>query len=324
MTIPLKGSACPFNRTLSDRLIAQAIQSESQKEATDIGLWEKIKDWFCGTDSKQALKKIYELTHDNPCEGTDNPCPTSATESVLKQVLAFYQLKHMAYPAYQDRFKASISEKAEGGYIFSFFIESDLGERREDALFARTLAYGNTEEEISAVNLRLPTNDSEILNKNTVKMKGIEAALDQVKYNPQSDEFEGIGTQNQKRINSNLLKEETKQNFAQYPGLARNWISSQLRIFDHYAGLRALLESAEFLDLQNTPGTDDSWVYDFAASLGAIKKETTRAIAESINNSYSVTPRCFAHAFVIADRETSQKQQLALARGKSLLGKVAA
>lgn len=325
MTIILRGSACPFNRTISDRLIKHAIQSESQEKATDIGVWEKIKDWFCGTDSKEALKKIYELTHDH--SGGE----TTRTESVLNRVLAFYQLKHMAYPAYQDRFKASISETPEGCHIFSFSIESGLGAHPEDVLIERNLAYGNTEEEISFINLRVPTNASETLNKDTVKAKGIEAALDQVKYIPRSEKsegvdekFEGVSEENQKRINSHLLKLETKQNFAEHAALAGNWIRSQLRVFDHYSELRALLDSAEFLNITSTPGTDDSWVYDFAMSLDAIKKQTTQAIAESYNNSYSVTPRSFAQKFIIADHKARLTQQLALERGRRLLGAVAA
>ncbi|WP_187153304.1 hypothetical protein [Candidatus Arsenophonus triatominarum] len=27
-----------------------------------VGIWEKIKDWFCGTNTSEALEKIYELT----------------------------------------------------------------------------------------------------------------------------------------------------------------------------------------------------------------------------------------------------------------------
>lgn len=315
MPITLRGSACPFNRTLSDRLIRNAIQSETQKEATDIGVWEKIKDWFCGTNSKEALKKIYELTHDNSCEGI------TSTESVLNRVLALYQLKHMAYPAYQDRFKASIVKQAGGGHIFLFSIQ---GERPEDAFIERTLVYGNTEEEIASINLRPPTNNSQVLNRDTVKEKGVEAALDQLKYDPQIDEFVGIGKENQKRINSQLLKLETKKNLAEYPALAGNWIRSQLRIFDHYAGLRALLDSPDVLDITGTPETDDRWVYDYATSLDAIRKETTKAVADEFNIAYSETPRSFDHEYTTAAHEARLHQQLALERGRRLLATAAA
>ncbi|HGJ5876059.1 MAG TPA: hypothetical protein ACHBX0_06255 [Arsenophonus sp.] len=54
----------------------------------------KIKDWFCETNTSEALGHIYELTYNNQLD----------TESALNEVIAFYELKKMVYPVYQDRF----------------------------------------------------------------------------------------------------------------------------------------------------------------------------------------------------------------------------
>ncbi|HGJ5876771.1 MAG TPA: hypothetical protein ACHBX0_10845 [Arsenophonus sp.] len=53
----------------------------------------KIKDWFCETNTSEALGHIYELTYNE-----------LGTESAFNKVIAFYELKEMVYPVYQNRF----------------------------------------------------------------------------------------------------------------------------------------------------------------------------------------------------------------------------
>ncbi len=62
----------------------------------------------------QAIEKMNELTHLN--EASD-------TESALKKVSAFYELKEMVCPAYQHKFQAVITQKEDQTYPFSFSIE---------------------------------------------------------------------------------------------------------------------------------------------------------------------------------------------------------
>lgn len=283
MSITLKSGKLPFNRTLSDRLITRAIGCPSKDKATHVSVWEKIKDWFCGTNSEEALKRIYDLTHDDPSDHE-----TNKTRSALRKVAAFYQLKHMAYPSYQGRFQASITKLPTGGHAFSFSIEGAISEQ--------TLEYGDIQEEIDSVDQQSLSNNSQILDKDLVKKQGINAALDQVKYDGDKDEFRGVGTENKKRLNTNLLNPETKRELADRPALARKWIETQLKLFDRYIELRAALESTESLQMMDIPGTDDQWVYDFSLSLDSIKKETMREIAANLNNAYSATCRSFAAA----------------------------
>ncbi|MFS1584090.1 MAG: hypothetical protein ACL7AY_15920, partial [Candidatus Arsenophonus phytopathogenicus] len=135
MPLSIQGNSLfSFNRTLNHEDVQRAINASSKDEATHVGIWEKIKDWFCGTNTSEALEKIYVLTHDN-----DEP----DTESILKKVTAFYQLKEMAYPVYQDRFQASITPNEDGIYTFSFSIK--------DVMDKIELRYGNTGRDIYSI-----------------------------------------------------------------------------------------------------------------------------------------------------------------------------
>ncbi|WP_063657506.1 hypothetical protein [Candidatus Arsenophonus triatominarum] len=142
-----------FNRTLSNEYVQRAVNSSSKEDAIHIGIWEKIKDWFCGTNASEALEHIYELTH-NDNEFT--------TESAVNKVIAFYKLKEMVSPAYQDKFQAFITQNEDDTYIFSFSIK--------DVMDERALVYGSTEKDVYSVEKKELTN-------NIVMNKDIEISL---------------------------------------------------------------------------------------------------------------------------------------------------
>ncbi|HGJ5879469.1 MAG TPA: hypothetical protein ACHBZ9_10470, partial [Arsenophonus nasoniae] len=256
-----------FNRTLSHEDLNRAIDSSSKEEATQIGIWDKIKDWFCGTNTSEALEKIYELTH-----GNDEP----DTESILKKVTAFYQLKEMAYPVYQDRFQASITPNEDGTYTFSFSIK--------DVMDERTLVYGFTEKDINSLKEKELTNISEYLDKNTVAQEGLDVTLNKVKYDHKQNKLEGITSANQGRINLHLLDEETKKEMAINQHLAQKWISLQMKCFDYYAEQCSSLESINGLDITSVIGTENEWIYHFSQSINKIRINTQENLAKEFNN----------------------------------------
>lgn len=256
-----------LNRTLSHEDVKRAIDSSSKEEATQIGIWDKIKDWFCGTNTSEALEKIYELTH-----GNDEP----DTESTLKKVTAFYQLKEMAYPVYQDRFQATIAPNEDGAYIFSFSIK--------DVMDERAWVYGKTEKDIDSLNQRELTNNSELLDNIIVTREGLNVALNQVKYDEQKNQLENVLLGNQARVNLHLLDKETKQEMAINPRLAQKWISLQMKCFDYYAEQRLSLESVKGLDISLVIGTENEWLYHFAESINEIKRNTQENLAKEFNN----------------------------------------
>ncbi|TWC69956.1 hypothetical protein [Herbaspirillum sp. SJZ099] len=270
MSMILNSGSCFFNRTLSDKLIQRAIEGSSKETSIHIGIWEKIKDWFCGTDSKSALDKIYDLTHAN-----ENPSENNKTEFVLNRAVMFFDLKHMAYPAYQDRFQASIIKLDNGSLAFSFSIK--------DAMDERTLPYGDVHNEIHSVNERNLTNDSEFLDKRSVEEYGLHGAMSTVEYDLQKDEFKGINEHNQRRINSHLLRHETKEKLSEYPELAQEWIRWQANCYDHYASLDQSLMTGGSLHPAKLIGTDDEWMYDLFKSVNEIRAETNQAIADKFN-----------------------------------------
>ncbi|WP_245677425.1 hypothetical protein [Candidatus Arsenophonus triatominarum] len=268
MSLSIQGNSLfLFKRMLSHEDIQHAINSSSKEEATHVGIWEKIKDWFCGTNASEALGKIYELTHSN-----DEP----DTETILKKVTAFYQLKEMAYPVYQDRFQASITPNEDGAYTFSFSIR--------DVMDERALVYGNTEKDIYSLKERELTNNSELLDNNTVIREGLDGALNQVKYDNEENKLEGAALANQGRVNLHLLNEETKQEMAVNQRFAQKWIALQMKCFDYYAAQRSSLDSIDGLDITRVIGTKNEWIYHFAQSINEIRRNTQENLAKEFND----------------------------------------
>lgn len=114
MSLSIQGNSLfTFNRTLSDENIQRAINSSSKDEAIHVGIWEKIKDWFCGTKASEALEKIYELTHSN-----DEP----ATESVLKKLLLFINLRKWHIQLIKIDFRHLLLKTTKMVYILFLFL----------------------------------------------------------------------------------------------------------------------------------------------------------------------------------------------------------
>ncbi len=263
MTIYIKGNSLfSFNRTLSNENIKQAIESSSKEKATHVGIWEKIKDWFCGTNTSEALEKIYVLTHNSD---------EYDTESILKKVTAFYQLKGMAYPVYQDGFKASITPNKNGSYTFTFSIK--------DVIDEYSMIYGDPEKDVYSIKERKLTNNSELLNSNTVIHEGLDAALSKVKYDSKIDKLENINIKNKIRMNLHLLSEKTKKEIDISKNLLQKWISLQMKCFDYYHDQLYYIYNIKELD--TTKENELSILFNLSDSINNIKKHVTQSLAEN-------------------------------------------
>lgn len=194
------------------------------------------------------------------------------TESAVKKVIAFYQLKQMAHPVYQNKFQAFIRPKKDGPYTFSFLIQ--------DAIDEDTFVYGNTEKDISDIKERELTNDSDLLDKNIP----INCALNKVSYDNKLNKLEGISPANQKKIFLHLLDGKVKQKMAVYQSLAQKWILLQMKCFDYYHRPLCLLHSIDGIDITSTTGAGNEWIHDFAKSINNIKINMQKAIAEEFSN----------------------------------------
>lgn len=114
MAIMIKSNTFPLiSRTISDARIKHIIKSETKADATAMGLWDKIQDWFCGTRKGEALAHLYDLIHHGNL---------SEPQIALQKLKAFHYLSSMAGEAYRDNFKAVITENSKGGWDFEFII----------------------------------------------------------------------------------------------------------------------------------------------------------------------------------------------------------
>ncbi|MEN3262308.1 hypothetical protein AAH678_27060 [Sodalis endosymbiont of Spalangia cameroni] len=104
-------------RTISDARINHIKTAKTKADATAMGLWDKIKDWFCGTRKAEALSHLYDLIHHDD---------TSEPQKVLQKIKAFHHLGTMAGKAYQDNFQAVITENPNGSWNIAFTIAEIL------------------------------------------------------------------------------------------------------------------------------------------------------------------------------------------------------
>lgn len=268
MSLIIQGATyLPFNIVISEKRLKRAIYGSSKEDAIKMGVWGKIKDWVCRNKKSKALKKIYDLTHNDH---------EPDTESALKTITSFYQLKEMIYPGFQDRFQASVTENEDGTYTFTFSIK--------DAMDERKLVYGNFEKDVHAFSARKLTNNSEFLDTSNVSREGVDATLAKVAYDIALNKLEGISSPNQDRLYLHLLSERTKQKMGFDQRLAQEWITLQMKCFDYYALQRSSLDSIEGMDLTKTIGTENEWIYDFARSMSDIKRNIQKPLAEKFNN----------------------------------------
>ncbi len=93
MTTALNISGSWFSRTIS---IHEIEEIKNAKDPNEIkSLWDKIADWFCGTNKENAKLALFELINN---------------EDADIKIKAFNQLKSMASPAFKDAFTYTTTE----------------------------------------------------------------------------------------------------------------------------------------------------------------------------------------------------------------------
>lgn len=256
----------PFNRTISNDKIERAITSDTKADAVALTLWDKIKDWFCGTKTSEVLERIFVLTH------VDEKVNT---EQALSAVLAFHQLRDMAYPIHFDKFRAAVTSNKEGQYTFSFSITDVMNERRA--------SYGTHQDDVNVIRRQLLTNAGEFLNSDRVGDRQVGTALAEVTYDGGRKVFTGVSQANQNRLFLELLNDATKDAMAMRPKLAQEWLALQMKSFDYFARLRSSLETEANMAEIALEEVEESCILSFGRSIDALYKNRMEMLAVEFN-----------------------------------------
>ncbi|WP_440866856.1 hypothetical protein [Symbiopectobacterium purcellii] len=111
MTTAFNISGSLFSRTITFNEIEEIKNNKKPNKIKT--LWDKIADWFCGTDKENAKKNLFKLMN---------------SDNVNKKIEAFNQLKSMVSPAFKE--------------FFTYTIEVDDTSDTNDTSFSFVLSIG--------------------------------------------------------------------------------------------------------------------------------------------------------------------------------------
>lgn len=290
MSFTIQGTShLSFSRNISDEKIDSITSANSKEEATHMGVWDKIKDWFCGTNEKAVRSYIYDLTHNNPAYNEMNPNTkfydqnhdnqSLSTETVFGKMSSFYQLKAMAGDGYKHKFKAEIINNEDGTHTFKFSID--------DALKETNIKYGEFEKDRDLFTKRELTNSNQFLDQQNVTNNGVEAALKKVVYTD-TNQLAGISAANQQRLGMDLLSEQTKQTMLTDNDRTQEWIELQMKSFDYYTDLycsmTATIAEAGLSSGNGLSSEDGQFIANITGSIETMKKNATQCLATAFNS----------------------------------------
>ncbi|WP_083949307.1 hypothetical protein [Vibrio ostreicida] len=259
MSLNISGT---FNRTISDARIEHVQQAQSKQQATYMGPWDKIKDWFCGTDKAQALSFLYDVTHGND---------VNTSESASKKMEAFCKLGQLAGSRYENQFKGDVQDNQNGTFSFDYEIVG--------ALDKTSVHYGDPAQEAVQILARDLTNGSQYLIGDNVTSHGVKGALEKVSYNQQTRTYQGITSANQGRLATELLSTQAKEKMGRDRGLAQQWVAIQMKSFDHFSDQRSRLEQIEGAGLMDVVNTPREWLYHGATSISKVRDNANHHFA---------------------------------------------
>ncbi|MGL9751321.1 MAG: hypothetical protein ACR5LC_09205 [Symbiopectobacterium sp.] len=98
MTTVFSISGSLFSRTISLNEIKEIKNAKNPSEIKR--LWNRIADWFCGTDKENAKKTLFELINN----AKKTLFELINNDNVYIRIDAFNQLKAMESPAFKDAF----------------------------------------------------------------------------------------------------------------------------------------------------------------------------------------------------------------------------
>lgn len=249
-----------FNRIISDGRIDHVKNANSKEDAIKMGVWDKIKDWFCRTHKAEALSALYEITHNQGINGVD---------SAVNKMESFYKLSKMSGDAFRNRFYAEVINNIDGDNAFTFRYGID------GILDRQCVDYGNLREDFESIHHRELTNLSKFLKSEDVKIYGIVGALNNVSYDSTINEFTGVRAQAQDYICKDLLTLEAKSRMNDIPQVAQKWLSLQMKAFD----LSAKLESLDGLGM-TVIDKDDVWLIDAHRSVTTVLNKINNYLAD--------------------------------------------
>ncbi|WP_341665618.1 hypothetical protein [Vibrio sp.] len=251
-----------IDRTISDSRIERVKNSHCKENAIQMGVWDKIKDWFCGSHKKEALSYLYDITHD-----LEQPTSSNAAQKMA----AFAKLSMLA-EGRSTLFHGEVFSKGNSTYAFEFEIEG--------ALEKTFVNYGELSQEAENISSKQLTNSSGYLLEENVKKHGINGALKQVSFDNQTGLFEGITDSNQDRLSKDLLTAESRKLMADDNSLAQQWVETQLKCFDYFADQQSKILKVGELTLDDVAGTHLEWLSHGARTINELSVKTNQYLAD--------------------------------------------
>lgn len=108
----------PMNYQLNDGRIERVLNAKTLDEATKMGLWDRIKDYFQGGAKAESIRRLYEqvTSYDNDYDAQP-----------LRVVDRFSMLRSLAKEEYQTEFCVNIKETSDDAWQWKFHLQ--IGER---------------------------------------------------------------------------------------------------------------------------------------------------------------------------------------------------
>ncbi|WP_114785715.1 hypothetical protein [Vibrio tetraodonis] len=251
-----------IERTISDARIENVKNAHCKEDAIQMGIWDKIKDWFCGSHKKEALSYLYDITHD---------IEQSTSSNAAKKMEAFAKLSILA-EGRSAIFHGQITSIDDSRFAFEFEIEGVLEKTR--------INYGELSEEAENISRKQLTNSSGYLLEENVKKHGVDGALKQVSFDNKTELFEGITDCNQERLSKDLLTAECRKLMADDNSLAQKWVETQLKCFDYYADQQSKILKVGELTLDDIAGTHLEWLSHGARSMNELSIKMNQYLAD--------------------------------------------
>ncbi|CAM3675810.1 hypothetical protein [Vibrio aquimaris] len=251
-----------IDRTISDSRIERVKNSHCKEDAIQMGVWDKVKDWFCGSHKKEALSHLYDITHD---------IEQSTSSNAAEKMAAFAKLSMLA-EGRSALFHGQIISIDDARFAFEFEIEGVLEKT--------CINYGELSEEAKSIFMKQLTNSSGYLLEENVKKFGVNGALKHVSFDNKTELFEGITDCNQERLSISLLPPESKKLMAEDKSFAQQWIETQLKCFDYFSDQQSKILKVGELTLDDVGGTHLEWLSDSAQSFNQLSLKMNQYLAE--------------------------------------------
>jgi hypothetical protein len=286
MAFSIKG-ACGYRCTLSESRIAAIAQASNLSDATYMGLWDRIKNWFLGTDKPQALECLYRVFH---ADSDEDLLSLGGVNSVTEAARCFCWLKEHACDDYKESFVASV-EKNGGRYRLSLSI-SAIG-------LQKNIIYGALPQVMLAIEASECTDSYNCLihkPANAARNHDLNYLLELVTYSRYQDKVCGVSSWFKPELDMDRLSEPIKERMAGYfanrpalnncvadewgrrgenPNLFKEWVHLKIKTYVFF--------NERYASLLHVNKVDNDWLDTFNDSMLHIEQRVQSAQLDRFN-----------------------------------------